>query len=93
MNYILSFVFYSILLSVYFDCYSKYINTLSSFLHRLLVCLAHGKQRKAARASCLHFSLTQEMVHPILFCSLTLNTCKRVAVFEDVQTVPLCPSD
>ena len=33
------------------------------------------------------------MVHPILFCSLLLNTCKSVAVFEDAQVVPVSPSD
>jgi hypothetical protein len=51
MNYILWFVFYCILLSVFVDCYSEYISTLSSSLHRLLMCLAHGKQHKAVIAT------------------------------------------
>jgi hypothetical protein len=93
MNYILLYVFYCILLSVYVDRYSEYSTALSSSLPRLLVCLAHGKLHKAARASCFHFSLMQEMVHPVLFCSLSRNTCKGVAVFEDAQAVPVWPCD
>lgn len=92
MNYVLLYVFSFILLSVYVD-YSEYITTLSSSLHRLSMCMAHGKQRSAAPVSYFHFSVMQEMVYLVLFCSLILNTCKRVAVFEDAQAVPVCPSD